>query len=311
MIIVPLFLSPIHIPHKLPDLRRDTAIAALLAAALGLVACCSSPPPRLVLNPKRFKGLPASTTELLALSDRLLAHQPLTFKEADRGLAALEKALKQIPARQRFEVYWKLARACFWLTEIIPEKERRWAYGRQGRDYAGRSASLRPRRVEPHYYRALNISKVAEATANRTLIKPMVAEAEIAARIDPSYDDAGPLRFLGKVYIAAPAWPVSIGSSEKALEYLQKAVQLAPVPLNRLFLGEAYYHEEEYDRAREIIQQAVRDGRKTGKLDRRWLQEGEDYLERIKLEALPTSQLAPPQPRHRCATLPRPSTGYL
>ena len=240
-----------------------------------------------MLDPARYDGLPEDTDALLKLSDRLLAHKPLVFKRADRALAALEKALRKTPPR-RFEVYWKLARNCFLLTEILPEKEQRWIYGRQGRDYAGRAAALQPDRVEPHYYRALNIAKVAEATTNRTLIKAMVAEAKIAARLDPGFDEAGPLRFLGKVYITAPAWPVSVGSSEKALEYLERAVSLAPTPLNRLFLGEANYHEEEYVRARKIIEQALRDGR-SGALDRRWLQEGEEYLQRIKLEGLPES----------------------
>ena len=243
------------------------------------------------MDPARYDGLPANVDTLLKLSDKILSERPLTFKRADRALAALEKALKkalkEAPAK-RFEIYWKLARACFMLTEILPEKHQRWIYGRRGRDYAGWAAALRPKRVEPHYYRALNIAKVAEATTNRTLIKAMVAEAKIAARLDPGFDEAGPLRFLGKVYITAPAWPVSVGSSEKALEYLERAVSLAPTPLNRLFLGEANYHEEEYVRARKIIEQALRDGR-SGALDRRWLQEGEEYLQRIKLEGLPES----------------------
>jgi len=240
------------------------------------------------MDPARYEGLPADTDALIKMSDKILAHQPLRFKRADRALAALEKALKQATKR-RFEVYWKLARACFLLTEILPEKQQRWIYGRKGRDYAGWAAALRPRRVEPHYYRALNIAKVAEATSNRTLVKAMVAEAEIAAGIDPRFDEAGPLRFLGKVYITAPAWPVSIGSSEKALEYMERAVELWPTPLNRLFLGEALYHEEEYDRARRTIQKALQDG-KSGGLDARWRQEGAEYLKRIKLEGLPEAR---------------------
>ena len=239
------------------------------------------------MDPARYNGLPADPDTLVKLSDKILRESPLTFKRADHALAALEKALKNASAR-RFEIYWKLARACFMLTEILPEKHQRWTYGRQGRDYAGWAASLKPRRVEPHYYRALNIAKVAEATADRSLIKAMVAEAEIAARFDVRFDEAGPLRFLGKVYITAPAWPVSIGSSEKALEYLERAVSLAPTPLNRLFLGEAYYHEEEYDKARRTLQKALQDG-KSGGLDLRWQQEGAEYLKRIKLEGLPES----------------------
>lgn len=240
------------------------------------------------MDPTRYKGLPAENAALIKLSDEALIKRPLHFKAADRALAALEKALKQAQPTGRFEVYWKLARACFLLTEILPTKQQRLIYARQGRDYAGWATTLEPKRAEGHYYRALNIAKVAEATSDRKKIKAMAAEAEIAARLNPRLDEAGPLRFLGKVYITAPAWPVSIGSSEKAVEYLERAVSLAPTPLNRLFLGEAYYHEEEYDRARKFIQQALRDG-KSGALDSRWMGEGQEYLERIRLEALPES----------------------
>lgn len=254
---------------------------------LFVAACCRGPSPALVINPDRDKGLPQDPVALVRLADKLLAQRPLTARRADRALAALEKAQPRHP--DAFTAYWKLARACFELTGKLPFKQQRLPYARRGRDYAGRAATLRPRRVEPHYYRALNISRVAEATANRKLIKAMVAEAAIAAKIDPRFDSAGPYRFLGKVHITAPAWPVSVGSSEKGVEYLEQAVKIAPTPLNRLFLGQAYYHDEEYDEAAKVIGEALRDGKAAG-MEAQWLREGKEYLERIKLEGFPTSQ---------------------
>jgi tetratricopeptide (TPR) repeat protein len=165
------------------------------------------------------------------------------------------------------------------MTEQLANKQQRLAYAQTGREYAERARAVQPGRVEPHYYLALNTAKVAEAGNKLTLIKPMIAIAEAAARIDPRYDEAGAYRFIGKVYLTAPAWPVSVGSPEKAIEFLERAVSISPIAINRLFLGEAYFHDESYAKAKLHIGAALRDG---AKLDPRWRQEGESYLRRIR-----------------------------
>ena len=175
----------------------------------------------------------------------------------------------------------RAARACFLVTEYLQgSKEQSLAYADHGRRFGELAVKEQPHRVEGHYFLALTSSKVAEAKNNLRLIKPAMAAAELAAKISPAYDDAGPLRFLGKVYLTAPAWPVSIGSPDRAVESLERAVKLAPAPLNRLFLGQAYFHEEEYAKARAALEQALREGQ--GKLHPRWRKEAEDYLQRLK-----------------------------
>jgi tetratricopeptide (TPR) repeat protein len=124
------------------------------------------------------------------------------------------------------------------------------------------------------------MAKVAETTSNVRLVKAMVEPAERAEKIEAKYDDAGPLRFLGKVYLTAPAWPVSVGNPDKAIEMLERAVKLASVPLNRIFLGQAYYHDEEYELAEKQLRRALVDGR-AKRLTERWRKEAREYLNRI------------------------------
>lgn len=261
------------------------SLACLLSTSLPLLlgGCPSVAPrptvdPRLVVDGARDRDLPRQAEELQRLADQVVASRPEQPAPYDRALAALEQALARRPGD--YQLLWRAARACFLVTEYVQDKEQRFAYADGGRQYAERAVKEQPGAVEGHYYLALNIAKMAEARNKLRLLKNAIIAAEAAARIDPGFDEAGPLRFMGKVYITAPAWPVSVGSPEKALEYLQRAVKLSPAPLNRLFLGEAYFHEEEYGKARVELEQALREGK--GRLHPRWQKEAEDYLQRLK-----------------------------
>lgn len=263
--------------------HRPAKPTLTLSVVLVLLSACPSSGPRYVPDPDRDRGLPADVTRLIALADQLtavpLAEEPPPLAKSDRAIAALEKARSLAPQRA-FDIQWRLARACFLMTEALSDKSQQHNYAIRGSEYARGAQSLNDKRVEPHYFLALNQAKVAEATSNVQLIKAMVEPAKKAARIDETYDDAGPLRYLGKVYLTAPAWPVSVGDPGKAIETLERAVKLAPVPLNRVFLGQAYYHDEEYDAAERQLRQALGDPR-VGRLDKRWRKEAEDYLGRI------------------------------
>ena len=248
-----------------------------------LLVACPSSGPRYVPDPDRSKDLPLDPARLIALADQLtavsLAEKPPVLAKTDRALAALERALSVAPDKA-FAIQWRLSRACFLMTEVLGEKSQKHYYANRGTEYARKARSLNDKRVEPHYFLALNLSKVAEATSNVQLITTMVKPASRAAGIDETYDSAGPLRYLGKVYLMAPAWPVSVGDPGKAIDTLERAVKLAPIPLNRIFLGQAYYHDEEYEAAEQQLRQALGDPR-VGRLGKRWKKEAEDYLSRI------------------------------
>jgi tetratricopeptide (TPR) repeat protein len=79
--------------------------------------------------------------------------------------------------------------------------------------------------------------------------------AERAAGIDESYFYGGPWRVLGRLYHKAPGFPFSIGSTRKAIECLEKAVNLGPrFFLNHLFIAEAYISNREKAKAKEHLE---------------------------------------------------------
>ncbi len=66
--------------------------------------------------------------------------------------------------------------------------------------------------------------------------------SQAVVELDPSYDDAGPLRLLGRLHALAPKVPFFTGwiDRDQAIEHLEEAMRLVPEhPYNRLFLAEA------------------------------------------------------------------------
>jgi tetratricopeptide (TPR) repeat protein len=218
--------------------------------------------------------------ELIQRADLVLSRKAASRAEIDEAIAELEKALQTAPG---FDVHWRLARAYFLQTERAGNKDQQLSYARRGLAHALEAGRIKDDRVESHYYEALNLAKVAEARSSLKMVKPMMAAADRAARIDPAYDKAGPLVFQGKVYITAPAWPVSIGNAERAIDLLKEAVKLAPVPVNRMFLGQAYFHDEQLEAAARELKAALSDSG-PDQLEPRWRREAVEYLRRIKNE---------------------------
>ncbi len=261
-------------------LRHPCSFSLLIGALLPLAGCPRPDGALYAVDPNRAKGLPSDPEELLSISDAVCAIPAFrtTLRESDRALAALEVALHK-RRREDFAILWRLARASFRMTELLENREQRLRYAEAGVAFAERARAVNAVRVEAHYFLALNIAKVAEARNKLGLIKSVIAAAEVAGKIDGRYDEAGPFRLLGKVYLTAPAWPVSVGSPEKAIETLERAVSLSPSPTNRLFLGQAYYHDEEYEKARTLLTGALKHG---SEIDPKWRKEAEAYLRKIK-----------------------------
>jgi tetratricopeptide (TPR) repeat protein len=257
--------------------RLPLAIRMLVVTVL--LDACAPPPPRYASDPDRGANLPESSADLVALADDLLSPRSPALEALDRARAALERALEADP--RDYEVRWRLSRVCFLMGQRFANKQQRVEVAATGRDHAKTAEQIAPARVEAPYYLALNLANIADAKSKLAVVKPMVAAAKRATAIDASYHGAGPLVFLGKVYLKAPAWPLSVGDVDKAIEVLERAVVIAPRPLTRLFLGQVYLEDEEPQKARAQLEPALSD-RGPHQLEPRWRREAEQTLQRIE-----------------------------
>ncbi len=113
----------------------------------------------------------------------------------------------------------------------------------ESRDLADRALELRPGDAAAELFSTLGIGLSLwsmgpmQAIANgatSTLPKRIkqVAEAH------PAFEGASPLRLKGRFQARAP-WPYK--DSKGGIETLKRAVEIAPIPLNLLFLGDAHW----------------------------------------------------------------------
>jgi tetratricopeptide (TPR) repeat protein len=122
----------------------------------------------------------------------------------------------------------------------------------EGLAAADRAAVSRPHDVAVQLHRALHLSLIAWANGPaRSLFAgyggKLVAAIDAAVAADPAFDHAAPLRLQGRFRAQAP-WPY--GDLPQAKQALARAVELAPIAINLLFLGDALWAAGDRDAAR-------------------------------------------------------------
>jgi tetratricopeptide (TPR) repeat protein len=153
--------------------------------------------------------------------------------------------------------YGLLAEINYWLGEYA-DADDKVAFFDEGVQCGEAAVGINEDSLEGNFWLAVNYGSFGQEKGimqSLALIHPMKNAAERAAEIDGGYFYGGPWRVLGRLYHKAPGFPFSIGSTKKAVECLEKAVELGPrFYLNRLFLAEAYISNRDKTKAREQLE---------------------------------------------------------
>ena len=169
---------------------------------------------------------------------------------SEQAYQAAAAAFEQAPTN--VTCAWQLGRACFDRAEFARDDAERAALAQRG-IAACRAALARATNVAAvPYYLGMNLGQLARTRSLGAL--PLVREMETlflrARQLDAHFDEAGPDRNLGLLYLEAPGWPVSVGHRGKARQHLERALELAPhYPENQLNLLEARLRWGERDLA--------------------------------------------------------------
>lgn len=146
----------------------------------------------------------------------------------------------------------KAANCYIFLSKAAGDKAMRLNDAIRGRELAEIAVDLLPENALAHYLLAYLSGLEAELAQIRglALVPVIEREALIAAESGPEIDRGGPDRMLGELYLRAPAFPLSVGDSSKALIHFERAVAQAPENLeNRAGVVEALLAEEQYGAA--------------------------------------------------------------
>ena len=199
-------------------------------------------------------GGQAAQPDKMAQADALMKSPALDYQQAQQALADYEGLLPGSPS-----LWARLAHTCFVLGDTADDASRA-GYYEKGLTYAEKLLAQQPDEAAGHYWKALNLSGLADVNRLRgfKLLPQIMDELERSLVLDETYDQAGAHRVLGRIYFEAPGWPVSVGNREKSLEQLTAAVRLAPDnSTNHLYLAETLLAMRSNPQAREELEKVL------------------------------------------------------
>ena len=142
------------------------------------------------------------------------------LREAIRLIGAVRD-----PNKRDYDVEWTYARYNFFLgshTDNDPEAEKAFT---QGKDAAKIAANISPDRPEGNFWYGANLGELCKRSPVTVGIRNVddVREAmKKVVAIDPGYQGASAYDVLGQIELATR---MTDGTAEKAVEYLQKALE--------------------------------------------------------------------------------------
>ncbi len=125
---------------------------------------------------------------------------------------------------------------------------------------ANRLAEQHPNNPEVLIWQAIIVSSYAGEKGGLGalgLVKQAKAALEQATRIDPNALQGSAYTTLGSLYYQVPGWPISFGDHKVALDYLQKALKIAPDSIDaNYFYADFLFNEAQYPQALQAAQKA-------------------------------------------------------
>jgi len=148
-----------------------------------------------------------------------------------------------------------VGRALFFLGQEAADKESAFSTYCQGVVACEQAVATEPKRVEGHFWLAVNLGLSAQMHRRVLGIwkaRRAMRESEQAIQIDSTYHGAGPLRVLARLQHKLPR--LLGGGSDRARTNYKLALELAPEnTVTRIYLAEMLLESGERDLAREQL----------------------------------------------------------
>lgn len=196
----------------------------------------------------------AQETKTLAQQGDDLYEQRGDLAKAKDALAKYQDAL--IAKEDAYGVYWRMARVEYWIGDHTADNGDKKQTFSMGIYHAKKAVAADPDKPEGHYWLGVNYGTYGEAKGvlkSLSLVKPIKAEMNKVLSLDPTFDDGGADRVLGRVYYELPGF--FGGDKKKSLEHLLKSKELGPrVGLTRIYLADTYLAMKDVQKAREELE---------------------------------------------------------
>ncbi len=157
--------------------------------------------------------------------------------------------------------YAKLSEIYFWLGEYSDNDTDKDYYFGQGVQYGKTAVELLPNSVQANLWYAANMGShgmVRGIMSSLFYLGPIEKHGNKAMEIDETYFHGAPLRLMGRFYHQAPTWPIGSGDTNKAIQILEKAVQVGPDFLyNHVYLADVYIAKRRKDEAKQLLEDVI------------------------------------------------------
>ena len=179
-------------------------------------------------------------------------------REQDENIRASLEVLRPFIAHD-YDAAWRAARALFFLGQEATAQATARDHHARAAAMCARATRLCPARVEAHFWHGVNLALLAQLS-NTFRALPLALRARRAllraARIDPAYHAAGPLRVVARLEAKLPRWLG--GGHARAHAHFEQALRLAPHnTVTRLYFAEMLFaagdHAGAHDQLRRLL----------------------------------------------------------
>ena len=176
-----------------------------------------------------------------------------TVQEFKKVAAEIEKNLRRNPYQPEME--WRLARTHYSIAKKIKNEEAKKKQYDLCIYHSSQALKLQPNSATSLFFRALCRGKKGQIQgiwASLEVIGPFEKDMKRAVELEPSIQDGGPHRALGKLYLELPFFLG--GNVGQSVYHLEKAVQLSPnYAENHLGLAQAYFANKNFESAKKSL----------------------------------------------------------
>jgi len=184
--------------------------------------------------------------------------QAKTLKEFKQIAEEVKEYLTHEPDQVDWQ--WRLARSYYSIAKRIKDEDTAIHHYNLCIEHSSRALEIKPDSAISYFFRALCRGKQGEMQglwSSLGIIEPFEEDMKKALELDPTIENGGPNRALGKLYLELPFFLG--GSTNQAIHHLKEAVLLGPdYSENHLGLAQAYYSKNNFTEARNSLSTLLR-----------------------------------------------------
>ena len=170
----------------------------------------------------------------------------------------VQKIVENEPNQSEWQ--WRLAWSHYSIAKRVEDEDTANQHYILCIEHSSRALEIKPDSAISYFFRGLCRGKQGEMQglwSSLGIIEPFEEDMKKALELDPTIQNGGPNRALGKLYLELPFFLG--GSTNQAINHLKEAVRLGPdYAENHLGLAQAYYSKNNFTDARKSLSTLLR-----------------------------------------------------